>query len=93
MKDGKVGYSGPTYIAIRSAKHDNSTAKTHSFDFDQLTQLDSFKPAMMSDGEVKPLVFVGVDGGPDEAPGNNKTLDAWVDCFRKHIYLFSFTFE
>ena len=29
-----VGYSGPTYIAIRSGKHDSSTAASHALDFE-----------------------------------------------------------
>ncbi|KAJ8682383.1 hypothetical protein QAD02_018175 [Eretmocerus hayati] len=37
-----VGYSGPTYIAIRSAKHSSSTAATHAFDFERLVEIDDF---------------------------------------------------
>ena len=33
---------------------------------------------------MKPLLFVGVDGGPDEAPSSTKALDAWAHCFQKH---------
>ena len=93
MKDGKVGFNGPTYMAIRSAKHDGSTAKTHAADFVRLTELESFKSALLTNsGEVKPLLFVGVDGGPDEAPGNSKSLLAWYNCFERHgldaIYVF-----
>ena len=85
MKDGKIGYGGPTYIAIRSGKHDSSTAKTHSFDFNRLTELDEFKSAMMTcSEEVKPIVFVGVDGGPDESPGNSTRLASWCHTFREH---------
>ena len=76
---------GPTYITIRSAKHDNSTARTHSFESDHLKVLDSFQSAMLTKaGGVKPHVFVGVDGEPDEAPGNSKTMLAWSDTFVKH---------
>jgi hypothetical protein len=39
IKDGCLGYSGPTLIAIRSGKHDNSTVETHRFDFETLTVL------------------------------------------------------
>ena len=71
MKEGKVSFSGPTYIAIRSARHDKSTAKTHQFDFDKLTQLDEFNTSIKNKrGEMKPLIFVAVDGGPDESPSN-----------------------
>lgn len=49
IKDGKIGdpntvtYSGPTYIAIRSAKHSSSTASSHAFDFRKILRLDCFK--------------------------------------------------
>ena len=33
-----VGYSGPTYIAIRSGKHSSSTAFSHGLDFKKLSQ-------------------------------------------------------
>ena len=32
--DPEITYSGPTYIAIRSGKHDSSTAYTHGRDFE-----------------------------------------------------------
>lgn len=49
IEDGKIGdpktvtYSGPTYIAIRSAKHCSSTAATHAFDFQNLLRMESFR--------------------------------------------------
>lgn len=49
IEDGKIGdpksvsYSGPTYIAIRSAKHCSSTAASHAFDFQELMHLEFFK--------------------------------------------------
>jgi hypothetical protein len=39
---------------------------------------------MTSMGDIKPLVFIGVDGGPDESPGNSKSMVAWSHCFKKH---------
>lgn len=47
--DGKIGdpktvsYSGPTFVAIRSAKHSSSTASTHASDFRTILKLESFK--------------------------------------------------
>ena len=32
LQNGKVSYSGNTFIRIRSGKHDSSTAYTHAFD-------------------------------------------------------------
>ena len=94
MKEGKISFSGPTYIAIRSQKHDSSTAQTHQHDFEKLSVLEEFKAsARGSDGLLKPLLFVAVDSGPDEAPNNEKTMLAWVDCFNRHdldgIFVFS----
>jgi len=41
-----IGHSGPTYIAIRSAKHSSSTALAHGFDFDSLLDLPEFQSVM-----------------------------------------------
>ena len=42
---------------------------------------------------VKPLIFVAVDSGSDEAPNNQKTMLAWISCFNRHdidgIFVFS----
>ena len=94
MKDNKISFSGPTYIAIRSAKHDSSTANSHQYDIQKLLGLDEFKHSIRNKkGEIKPLFFVGVDGGPDESPSNQKTLLAWCNLFKKEdidgIFVFS----
>ncbi|CAF1644201.1 unnamed protein product [Adineta ricciae] len=80
-----VGYSGPTYIAIRSAKHDRSDANSHACDFDRLVGLKEFeKSARDYTGQVKPIVIITVDGGPDENPRFPKTLVAAIRKFRKY---------
>jgi hypothetical protein len=94
LKEGRISFSGPTFIAIRSQKHDSSTAETHQRDFDKLIELDEFKTAAKgADGFLKPLIFVAVDSGPDEAPNNQKTMAAWINCFNRHdvdgIFVFS----
>ena len=94
MKEGKISFSGPTFVAIRSQKHDSSTAEAHQRDFDKLIELEEFKTAAKgSNGLLKPLIFVAVDSGPDEAPNNQKTMLAWIDCFNRHdvdgIFVFS----
>ena len=84
IKESKISFSGPTYIAIRSAKHDSSTAQTHQFDFEKLLELEEFKNSVKNKtGEIKPILFVAVDGGPDESPSNYKTLLAWSHQFQK----------
>ena len=76
-KDGKkVGYGGPTLISIRSMKHDSSTAASHVEDFDTLIEAREFQEATKTNGKVKPLVFMSVDGGPDEAPKNLQAMAA-----------------
>ena len=85
-KDGSIGYNGPTYIAIRSGKHDKSSAASHIEDFRTLLSLDEFKKACLKDGILKPLLFVSVDGGPDEAPKNTMTLEAWVTIFKEYDF-------
>ncbi|KAG5889612.1 hypothetical protein JTB14_024033 [Gonioctena quinquepunctata] len=70
-----VGYSGPTYIAIRSGKHSSSTANTHAQDFETLLELEEFRPlAKTGHGLVKPVVIITVDGGPDKNPRYQKAL-------------------
>ena len=83
--NGDVGHSGPTYIAIRSSKHDLSTAETHADDFDRLVCLKEFEKAARNDkGQVKPIVITTVDGGPDENPRFPKTLVASIKKFKKY---------
>ncbi|CAF4327668.1 unnamed protein product, partial [Rotaria magnacalcarata] len=83
--DGDLGYSGPTYIAIRSARHEISTADTHAADFDRLVCLKEFETVARNEkGEVKPIVIVNVDGGPDENPRFPKTLVANIRKFKKY---------
>ena len=83
-KDGSVGYNGPTYIAIRSGKHDTSSAASHIEDFRSLLSLNEFKDDSLKDGVLQPMLFVSVDGGPDETPKNATTLEAWVEIFKQH---------
>ena len=87
MKDKKISFSGPTYISIRSAKHDSSTANSHQYDFLKLTELEEFKQSIRNKkGDIKPLLLVAVDGGPDESPSSQKTLLAWCNRFRDHNF-------
>jgi hypothetical protein len=43
IQNDKVTYSGPTYIAIRSGKHDSSTAPRHADDLHRLFHLKEFQ--------------------------------------------------
>ncbi|KAI9555887.1 hypothetical protein GHT06_018404 [Daphnia sinensis] len=61
-----VGYSGPTYIAVRSGKHSSSTAFAHGFDFERLLELPEFEEIAKTDAvdkTVKPIIILSVDAG------------------------------
>lgn len=75
IKSNKMGdlsavtYSGPTFIAVRSGKHCTSSALSHARDFNVLlNDADFVEFARDEDGNVKPIVIIIVDGGPDENP-------------------------
>ena len=90
--DPKTGvtYSGNTYIAVRSAKHNGSTAFSHTEDMVRFAEL---QPAVFkvqgSVTDFKPVLVVGVDGGPDENPrfhnninmGCKTMIDFNLDCY------------
>lgn len=64
-----VSYSGPTYIAIRSGKHSSSTAFSHAADFNRVMNRPEFDAvAKDANGQVKPVLILTVDDGPDENP-------------------------
>ena len=90
--DPKTGvtYTGNTYIAVRSAKHNGSTAFSHAEDLARFCEL---QPSLFklpgSVNEFKPVIVKGVDGGPDENPRfhNNINMgckimtDFNLDCY------------
>ena len=76
-----VTYSGPTYCAIRSAKHSGSSAYHHLQDMKRIRLLDIFDGSFKSNGEAKPVMIVTVDGGPDENPRYTKTIEYAIDYF------------
>ena len=53
----EISYSGPTYIAIRSGKHDSSTAYSHGRDFDYALELEEFQSVVKNDGEIKSVAI------------------------------------
>ena len=82
----EISYSGPTSIAIRSGKHDSSTAYSHDRDFDHVLKLEEFQSIGKNGGEVKPVAMIFSDGGPDENPRFPKTLDVAAQHFKKHKF-------
>ena len=69
-----VGFSGPTYIGVRSGKHSSSTALAHGRDFNRLLNLEEFRDLAYNNGFIKPVVIMSVDGGPDENPRYQKVF-------------------
>lgn len=81
-----VGYSGPTYIAVRSGKHSSSTAYAHARDLDKLFELEEFKDMIKFgvDNAIKPIFIITVDGGPDENPRYQKVIEISIHHFLNH---------
>lgn len=81
----EISYTGALYVAIRSLKHDSSTAFTHGRDFDHVMGLEEFASVARNGDQVKPIVLAFVDGGPDENPRFPKVLSVAIDHFRYYI--------
>lgn len=79
-----VGYSGPTYIAVRSGKHSSSTAIAHGLDFERILHLPEFDFITKNNTIVKPIIMFTVDGGPDENPRYPKVINVAIHHFLKH---------
>ena len=80
----EISYTGPLYMAIRSLKHQSSTAFTHGRDFDHVLELEESESVAMNEDKVKPIVLAFVDGGPDENLQFPKVLSVAIDHFRKY---------
>lgn len=82
-----VGYSGPTFVAIRSGKQSSSTATSHACDFKRLLELEEFNEfSKTATGSVKPVVIISVDGGPDENPRYSKVIREAIKHFNEFIF-------
>lgn len=78
-----VTASGPTYVAIRSAKHAKSSAYAHALDLQRLAQLSAFDQILKtSSNQIKPVIITTVDGGPDENPRFSKTIAVAIHHFK-----------
>lgn len=88
-----ISYSGPTFIKIRSAKHDTPTSSAHFADLDDM--LIRFKDRMTANEAVKPVMIISVDNGPGMKPTSIKLVRAALHFFRKHnldaLFIFSYT--
>ena len=73
--EGKVSYSGDTFIKIRSGKHDSSSAYTHHFDLSEIFESGAMKR--------KPILVLESDGAQDVTPRFPKTLACDVALFKQ----------
>ena len=74
-------YSGETYVAVRSQKHNNSSAFSHHEDLRRVIEL--FPQAFIqANGNVKPVICKGTDGGPDENPRYNNNINMACKAFQ-----------
>ena len=66
--DPEISYSRPTYVPIRSGKHDSSTAYSHVKGFNRVMEMKEFQELVKVDDVTKPIAIILCDGGPDENP-------------------------
>ena len=80
-----VTYSGPTYIAIRSAKHSGFSAFHHLQDMNKARSLPEFTESFQNQqSKEKKVMIVTVDGGPDENPRYSNTISCAIEYFCEH---------
>ena len=81
--DSKISYSGPTYVTIRSGKHDSSKAYFDEKDFNHVMEMKEFPQLVKADGVTKTIAIILCDGGPDENPRSPKTSDVLIQHFKE----------
>ncbi|CAF0847934.1 unnamed protein product [Adineta steineri] len=83
---GLVGYSGPTYISIRSSKHDQFTCESEDMDFDCIVKLKEFdRTARNHLGVIKPIIIMNVDSlEPNDYTRFPRTLVSAINKFKKY---------
>jgi hypothetical protein len=83
---GLISNVGPTYVSIRSAKHDRLTHESHTRDFDHLVQLKEFEKFSRDHlNRVKPIVVINVDNyNLENNTRYSKTLSTAIDKFKKY---------
>jgi len=77
-----IANSGPTYIAIRSGKHDSSNAYSHGTDIRHVVHDERFHNFVKTpSGQVKPFWVSRSDGGPDENARYPKVIEEAINIF------------
>lgn len=83
---GTVLTNGPTYISIRSVKHDRTSIDCEEIDFERVVKAKEFeKTARNHIGEVKPIIIMHVDNiDPVDYTRFSKTLYHSIKKFKKY---------
>ena len=77
-----VTYSGPTYCAIQSRKHSDSSTYHHLQDMKCIQSLDIFNDSFNNDtGDLKLVMIITIDGGPDENTRHTKNIQCVFNYF------------
>ncbi|CAF4336056.1 unnamed protein product [Rotaria sp. Silwood2] len=85
-ENGVITNSGPTYISVRSAKHDRINIDCEEIDFDHVVKLKEFeRTARNHIGEVKPVIIMNIDSiNPMDYTRYQKTLYLSIKKFKKY---------
>ena len=82
LANDTVTYSAATYIGIRSAKHSASYAFAYFQDTMRVRSLSEFATSFQTDRhKEKEVMIVTVDGGPNENPRYEKTINCSIKYF------------
>ena len=85
---GHVGFAGPTYVSLRSTRHQRFTADDEDLDFDRVVKLREFeKTARNHIGAIKPILIMAVDSlNPTDYTRFPKTLMSAINRFKKYNF-------
>ncbi|CAF2913796.1 unnamed protein product [Rotaria sp. Silwood2] len=83
---GLVSFAGPTYISIRSAKHDRFTVDYEDIDLDCIVKLKEFESTARNHiGSIKPIIIMNIDSlEPADYTRFPKTLVSAINKFKRY---------
>ena len=79
-----VRYSGPTYVAVRSGKHDTSVAWSHGIDILRTFELETFRSTLYHKDKLKSVIIWESDGAADQQAKSDKIKWIWLFIFKKY---------
>lgn len=83
-KASGIKYSGPTYVAVRSAKSDTSDAWSHGIDILRTFEIDSFRETLYHNDKLKPIIIWESDGAADQSAKSDRMKKIWLHIFKTH---------